>query len=408
VTFGILQRYVIGEVLRAFALALLAMTAIFVLFMVMAEATKLGLSPADILNLVPFVIPSTLPFTVPVSMLFAVTVVYGRLASDNEVIAVKTAGVSAMAILWPTIFVGLALSGSLLFFSGRAIPSSTHQAKLAIFKNFEDAFYKVLKMEREFANPGWPFLIKVRDVDIETKTMYDATFKHRSKNGGSLTFDAIVQAKTAVIKFDMEAGKARVYLEGATISGGSKSEDVFLINGKEFDIDMPDRSNKGFKKSIQEWTTPELVAEQAKLRVLLSGERKRQAVSTALSFGSGRLFGRNGLDWFHVQESAANHSYWNRQLNEYETEKQFRVAQSFGSLIFVVLGAPVGILFAKRDFLSAFISCFVPIILVYYPMMLLGVNLGKEGVLDPTAALWGGNVLLFTLAMFVFPPVIRH
>ena len=63
--------------------------------------------------------------------------------------------------------------------------------------------------------------------------------------------------------------------------------------------------------------------------------------------------------------------------NEYETEKQIRVAQSFGSLFFVLLGAPVGILFAKRDFLSAFISCFVPIILLYYPLMLLGDEPGQ-------------------------------
>ena len=47
-------------------------------------------------TLVPYVIPGSLPYTVPVSLLFAVTVVYGRLAADNEVIAVKTAGLSAM------------------------------------------------------------------------------------------------------------------------------------------------------------------------------------------------------------------------------------------------------------------------------------------------------------------------
>ena len=89
---GILQRYVIGEVVRSFGLALLTMTAIFVLFMVAAQARDIGLSPGDIAHLVPYVIPSTLPYTIPVSLLFAATVVYGRLAGDNEIIAVKTAG----------------------------------------------------------------------------------------------------------------------------------------------------------------------------------------------------------------------------------------------------------------------------------------------------------------------------
>ena len=45
---GILQRYVIGEVTRSFGLALLTMTAIFVLFMVAGQARDIGLSPSGI------------------------------------------------------------------------------------------------------------------------------------------------------------------------------------------------------------------------------------------------------------------------------------------------------------------------------------------------------------------------
>ena len=45
VALNILQRYVIFEVVRAFSLALLTMSAIFVLFMVAAQARDIGLSP---------------------------------------------------------------------------------------------------------------------------------------------------------------------------------------------------------------------------------------------------------------------------------------------------------------------------------------------------------------------------
>jgi lipopolysaccharide export system permease protein len=75
----------------------------------------------------------------------------------------------------------------------------------------------------------------------------------------------------------------------------------------------------------------------------------------------------------------------------------------------VLLGAPVGILFARRDFLSAFISCFVPIILIYYPLLLMGMNLGKEGLLAPWIALLFGNAVLGMLAgFFALPPVLKH
>ncbi len=85
-----------------------------------------------------------------------------------------------------------------------------------------------------------------------------------------------------------------------------------------------------------------------------------------------------------------------------------RVALSFGSFFFVLLGAPVGILFARRDFLSAFITCFLPIIIVYYPLTLFGINMGKEGIINPTVALWVGNSALALLAGFVWHPIMKH
>jgi lipopolysaccharide export system permease protein len=402
VLVGILKRYVLGEVVRAFSLALLTITCIFVLFMIMAEAARMGLTPREIFSLVPFVVPGSLPYTIPVSLLFAVTVVFGRLAADNEVIAVKTAGLSAWTVLSPAVFLATALSALLLYLSHAPIPRANTMAKLVIFKNMEDVFYKYLKMDREFNNPRWPFLIKVKDV--QDKLMIDATFKHRA--GGPQnpnSFDMVVQAKTARIHFDTEAGIARVYLDGAEIT--NPREDVSLINNQFLDIPIPSNNDAMNEKRPQEWTTPEMTREQAKYRRLLQKERQRQSMAAALWMGSGRF---KRVDWAQVQTAFIDYGYWEQRLNEYETEKQMRIALACGSFFFVLLGAPVGILFARGDFLSAFITCFVPIIVLYYPLTLLAVNLGKDGNLNPTIALWGGNTLLAILAGFVLPPIIRH
>src|SRR3954466_5308901 len=150
-----------GEVLRSFTLALLTITAVLVLFMVMLEATKTGLNPSEILHLLPFVIPGSLPYTTPVSLLLAVTVVYGRLSSDNELVAMKSAGLSASFALRPALGLGVVLSVVLLYLTHDAIPRANHEAKMIIFKNMEEVFYRFLKTQREFNNPRWPFLITV-------------------------------------------------------------------------------------------------------------------------------------------------------------------------------------------------------------------------------------------------------
>ena len=402
VLVGILKRYILGEVVRAFTLALLAITGIFVLFIIMAQAAQLGLSPRDIVSLVPFVVPSSLPYTIPVSLLFAVTVVFGRLAADNEILAVKTAGVSAWTVLVPAIFLGVILSAALLYLSYKPIPRANTMAKLVIYKNMEEMFYKFLKKDRQFDNVRWPFLIKVRDV--QGKLMIDAMFKHRvSGPQNQNTFDMVVQAKRAVIHFDTPGGFARVYLEGAEIT--NPREDVSLINGQFLDIPIPSNNDAMNEKRTQEWTTPEMTKEQASFRRLIEKERQRQAMTAALRIGSGRI---KSVNWGDVQRAFIDYGFWTQKHDEYETEKQMRIALACGSFFFVLLGAPVGILFAKGDFLSAFITCFVPIIVLYYPLTLLAVNLGKDGILNPTIALWGGNTLLAILAGFVLPPIIRH
>lgn len=393
-----------GEVLRAFALALLTVTSIIVLFMVMIEASNMGLSPTEIVHLVPYMVPGSLLYTIPVSLLFSVTVVYGRLASDNEIVAIKTAGLSTLFVLRPAIYLGLGLSIILLYLSYGPIPMANHQAKQIIIADMEEAFYKVLKKERQLDKAQWPFMIMVRDV--EGKTMLDATFKHRTGGGGRGTprsFDTIIQAKKARIRFDKTKGEALVYLDDAEISNPTK--DVSLINDSILPIELPEKGNMPDFKRIQEQTTPEMIKEQARLLVSMKTERKRWAMSASLGMGMGLL---ERTQWKQVQVSFNDYGSWQMQWRALETEKNQRIAMSCGSFFFVLLGAPVGIIFARRDFLSAFISCFVPIIILYYPLILLGTNMGKDAILPPVVALWLGNTVLGVLAGLVLPSVMKH
>jgi lipopolysaccharide export system permease protein len=398
---GILKRYVVGEVTRAFSLALLTMTAIFVLFMIAAQARDIGLSPSDIVHLVPFVIPSTLPYTIPVSLLFAATVVYGRLAGDNEIIAVKSAGVSVWHVLTPTLLLGSALGGWLLYASSSWIPQCNNHAKMVLFHDLEDMFYKLLARDREFNHRKWSFLIKVRDV--QDSKMIDATFMHKIK--GTNDYDAVIQASEATLHFDLKAMLARIYLKNSEIQRFARDADVMLINGDTLEMPIPSDSQLNSEKKIQEFTNEEIGVELAKHRELIRTVRAREAITASMAIASGRM---DTIDWDKVDSAFRDYGDWIRRCNEFETERHLRLSMALGSFLFVLLGAPVGIRFAKRDFLSAFMTCFLPIIGLYYPLMLFGTNISKEGIMPPLASLWIGNVLLSLLAMLVLPSVVKH
>jgi lipopolysaccharide export LptBFGC system permease protein LptF len=90
-----------------------------------------------------------------------------------------------------------------------------------------------------------------------------------------------------------------------------------------------------------------------------------------------------------------------RELNELDTEQATRPALAFSCFFFVLIGCPVAIWFHKRDFLSAFVTCFLPIVVVYYPLMMFGINLGKEGRVDPRYMMWAGNAVLGAVGLFL-------
>ncbi|ADV60941.1 permease YjgP/YjgQ family protein [Isosphaera pallida ATCC 43644] len=503
---GILQRYVIRQLLGSFALALLAISSIIVLFLVMAEAAKAGLGLDQIVQIAPYLIPGTLPYTVPVALLFSVTVVYGRLAGDNEITAVKAAGLSVWTVLWPCILLSIVLSGALYLAASHVIPEANHAVKRVIFSNYEQTFTTFLRRDRILNNPNWPFVIIVKDM--EGDDLIAPVFKRRAKINGRDGFDLNIVAKRARLSFDMERAMVRVFLVDATIqplevppeellkndalraplprdAGDARTiaaiiaregvfdrpdslyrieargvsdrtliEPVVRRKGRDGDsdlvvtgetavlADLADRpgllitfedpsvrarsraSDVGFineqilefplpanvrvslpPKIVQEMNADELLDKQAELRELRRNERIRQAVAASMWIASGRL---QRVNWPEVNRAFREYDDWDYYDRKLETEKQMRIALSCGPFFFALLGAPVGILFAKRDYLSAFITCFLPIILIYYPLTLLGINLGKEGVLDPMIALWMGNLTLSVLAGLVLPNVMRH
>lgn len=400
-SLGILQRYVIDQVLRSFALAVLTLTAVIVLFMIMAEATRQGLAPGDVARVIPFIIPGTLVYTVPVALLFAVSVVYGRLAGDNEIVAMKAAGLSAWTALRPSLYLGFALSVVMCLSSGQIIPRANYYFKSAIFKNMEDTFYMFLKREREFNNSRWPFFIGVKDV--KGRTLIGATFKHRKVGAANPnTYDFTVQAKTATVHFDTKRKLVEVHLHDADVQGQAQYSH---IPDKTFEYNLPEGAILPYEPRVQELTALEIARDHANLDRLIRQERQRQAIAAALWIAAGKI---ERVDWPHVGEAYKEHARWERKIEELQTESHMRIAMATGSFFFVLLGAPVGMLFARRDFLSAFITCFLPIIVVYYPLVLAGVNMGREGVMPPYVV-WAGNLVLALLAGFLaIPPVTRH
>src|ERR1700690_3629589 len=80
---------------------------------------------AGILNsfrLLLYIQPGFLVLAIPIGFLTALLIVYGRLSSDGEVVAVESCGFSVWVLVWPMIAVSALLSLFLIVFMDRLLP----------------------------------------------------------------------------------------------------------------------------------------------------------------------------------------------------------------------------------------------------------------------------------------------
>lgn len=397
--WSILHRMIFLELLRVFALALLTLTGLLLMAGIVAEASQRGLPPGQILSVIPLLIPSTLPYTIPATTLFATCIVYGRLAADNEVLALKSAGIHMSQVIWPAVFLGLIASGATFGMYVDAIPSTHHHLRTRFLEDVEEFLYSTLRREGCIRHPKINYEIHVKRVD--GRKLHDAIFYRRDPNGKG--FDVIASAREAELLVDKKRGQILVHMRHCHINSQNAQDNGYLQD-KFWPVDLPKELSDPIKHSPREMTWQELHDHRERL----SQERDK--------FGADIVTHQAAINQGtappHFQEAVRNfrmaREFCGNQIRSIDTEFQMRPALAVGCLCFVLVGCPVGIWFSRSDYLSAFITCFLPVVLIYYPLLLCGINFSKAGRVDPIVALWTANALMAVIALALFRRLLRN
>ena len=187
---GLLNRMIFWELLKVFLLTVTGLTGLFLIGLVVQQASQMGLSPAQTLQAIPLLIPITLPYTIPATTLFASCVVYGRLAHDNEVTAVKSAGVHLGRLIAPSVLLGLLTAGGTMTLYYRFIPQTHLVLRTRVLGDVEELLYGLLKRQGCLRDRRVKYSMWVRQV--QGKRLIDAIFKERDDKGG---YKLVVRAR---------------------------------------------------------------------------------------------------------------------------------------------------------------------------------------------------------------------
>jgi lipopolysaccharide export system permease protein len=455
--FGTIQRMLFWELLRVFVLCLFALAGVFTLLAVLQQIQG-GASLGQALRMLPLLVPTSVPWITPPACLFASCVVYGRLANDQEAVALKAAGVDLLGTLRPALALGLIAAALTAYLQFDVTPQSWRGSREVLVEDPEEAIGLVLKRKQTLEFPSGTSVVKLSVRDVQDTHLKDVVVKQRKASSGWDDPELVARTRAAVLKVDTAARKVRLELEGdgrwesrtrdAQGAGSSHPDRPTEMDlPAQFDLDDL-RAENANNPAMVDWIHLPGTADRA--RVARDWHREVASRLDALPASvlpddevagfAARLYEwarggdrvadmppdrqveweRKWLDRRVVPE--ADPAKRARQKTDHDNrtkafdridrimryEYYLRPAIAFGCLLFAVLGCPVGLWANRADYLSIFVICFLPALLVYYPVLFMVGGYARDGKLPMAVGVWAANGVLALGAVILSWRLIRR
>ena len=393
----ILTRYIFVELVKVFLITLSSMTALMLIVGVVQEAVREHLTPLTILQLIPFVLPRALCFAIPGTALFSTCLVLGRMASSNEVQAVKSAGVAPTAFIWPVLVMALGLSLITVWLNDLAVSWGRTGVYRVVLHSVEKTIYGVLGTQGSYQNGK--VSIFVDDV-VERDLIRPVVQIYQDNGEGDFRFTA----EKAELRVDPQRDQLIFKVTNARASTGSSGVNM-VFPAAELPIPLQEATRRSrYQASPSNLPLREIAAETLRQKESNARFRRQLAMQAAIQMLGGDFVSlthprwNDHLSWFFVN---------NERVFRLQTEPWRRWANGFSCLCFVMVGAPLAILLRKSDFWNTFALCFIPILFAYYPLLMLGVGRAKSGGMPPPVV-WLGNLVLIGIGWYLTRRVLKH
>jgi lipopolysaccharide export system permease protein len=389
----ILTRYVVLELLQVYLLALTALTALMLIVGVAQEFMSEGLGPGPLLRMLPFLLPNALLFAVPGTVLFAVSMVYGRMSGANEIVAIKSLGINPMTVLWPAYVSAVVLSLLTVWLNDVAVSWGKSGVTRVALESIEEIAYSMLTAQKAYTSKQ--FSINVRRVEGKKLVQCVITFQGPPQ--------ITIRCAEAELRADTKNNMLKIICKNGTMDteGGISFHFPDTI---EREVLLADASRRVDRSKLPAYLPlrelPEALEDQWKVIEGVKQELASVAAYQLLTGDFRALSGASsGLDTPELK------AQWN-VLHRLQTETPRRWANGFSCLCFAWVGASMAIRLRNSDFLTSFFLCFMPILLVYYPMLMVGVDWAKAGAIPPQSV-WIANLCLGLWGAWLLRKVIR-
>lgn len=358
----LLDRYIFSELLSPFMISLGALCFVMLtreLLRLVELMVSKGVGLFAVLKVFAHLLPSFLVLTLPIAGIIASITAFGRLSFDKELVAMRAAGLSLLRLSRPVFLFALLVFGLTLWLSQWGQPWSSTNLKKVALNLLRDQL--VLALERGTFNEPIPnMMIFVSDFGDDDDPA--GLFISDERNADD---PRIIVARQYQVLIDTLADQVALRLQDGVIHSKPDEIDQYQkIAFTSYDLKLS-LNQSGYATTEERPSYNAIMAQLAQ-----SGGRDASAL---------------------------------RRLTEYYKDLAFPTA----SLVFCILGVPVGIVSKRSGRIGGF-AVGVLVVVLYYVLNIACEFLVTTAMISPFAGAWLPNGLFSLVTILWFYKMSRE
>jgi lipopolysaccharide export system permease protein len=313
-----------------------------------------------LLTFIAYVLPFSLIFTIPWGLLTAILLVFGRLSADNELIALRSNGVSVTRVCVPLAFLAVVCTAICLWLNVSVAPAAQEKLRSSIFD---------LATQNPIALFGGDQVID----QVPGRKIYVGK-KEGNKLENILVFQMdehdlpvrMTHARTGLLETDLPNKRLLLHLYDARYQERDAKDPYDLRKIRD-----------GI--SLQEGTLP------ISLEELYEKEKKRPS--------------RSALSLSQLMEQLKSGARRDRSATRTEINKRFSFP--FACIAFALIGVPLGITTHRRETSVGFATGLI-VAIFYFLFIIIADTMRANAKIHPELLVWFPNVLFIGIGGYLF------
>lgn len=438
-----LNKYLFKQSLIPFLLSVAVITTVlFLQFLIRAVDRFLG-KGLDVVTIFEYLylnLAWIIALSVPMSLLISSVMTFGRMSQQNEITALKSAGVNLFNIIKPALWFGTLIAILLCLFNNFILPEMNYNARLLA----KDIYQKKPELTIE---PGY-FVDMIPQYTMIVQEMDGTNFK-----------DVKIFSK------NQQSEQTTIYANQGSLSSDGNMITIDLKDGEIHEIDLSDydyyrkikftthqilismddlilnRTNES-NRTDREMKVLQMIDEISKNNLLISQIYSRiEAVKKEIGITNPNTSNLNSIiqEIELLKEAKINQVNADREYNgeiiipdferkEYilslnnnarqfkneftlienyqKTNNKFRVeihkkfTLALACILFTMVGAPLGIL-VKNGGMTIASALSIAFFLIYYVLLIWGEQLADRNLINPGLGSWLPNIVLFISGLII-------